>query len=62
MKQKEYIVFSGMIFGAIAILHLLRFVYAMPVTVGEWGIPVWASAVGVIVAGFLAWKAKGLSR
>ncbi len=62
MKQKEYIVFSGVIFGVIAVLHLLRLVYATPVTVGEWEIPVWVSAVGVIVAGFLAWKAKGLSR
>ena len=62
MKQKEYIVFSGVIFGLVAILHLLRLVYAMPVTIGEWEIPVWASAVGVIVAGFLTWKAKQLSR
>lgn len=62
MKQKEYIVFSGILFGVIAICHLLRLVDATPVTVGLWEIPVWASAVGAIVAGFLAWKAFQLSR
>ncbi len=62
MKQKEYIVFSGIIFGIVAIFHLFRLVFSMPVNIGLWDVPVWISAVGVIIAGFLAWKAKGLSR
>jgi len=62
MKQKEYIIFSGVLFGVIAVLHLLRLFYSMPVTAGLWEIPVWASAVGAIVAGFLAWKAFQLNR
>ena len=62
MKQKEYIIFSGIIFGIVAIFHLFRLVNSMPVTMGSWNVPVWISAVGVIIAGFLAWKAKKLSR
>lgn len=62
MKQKEYIAFSGVIFAIVAVLHLARLIYNMPVAFGMWVVPMWASILGVIVAGFLAWKAKELSR
>jgi uncharacterized membrane protein YhdT len=37
------------LFTLVAVAHLLRVVYAVPVTVGIWEIPVWASLLGIIV-------------
>ena len=42
-----------------AIGHLLRLIVGVPMTVGEWGVPHWISAFGVIVpaiVAYLLWK------
>lgn len=62
MKQKEYIMFSGMIFALVALVHLFRMIYALPAVIGSWEVPMWVSALAVVLAGFLAWKAQKLSR
>ncbi len=38
-----------LLFILVAIAHLLRVVYGVDVTVGEWNVPQWVSVVGVIV-------------
>lgn len=45
-----------MIGGAIiltlaAVVHLLRVVYARPLTIGDLSVPMWVSIVAVVVAG-----------
>lgn len=40
--------------AAIAILHLLRLVYAVEVTVAGMAIPRWASALATLIPGLLA--------
>ena len=62
MKRKEYIAFTGFIFAIVFLIHLWRLIYSVPVTIGEFDIPVWVSGLGVILAGFLAWKALKLNR
>lgn len=43
------------LFSLVAIAHLLRLVYAMPVTVGDWDVPQLISLFGIIVPGGVAW-------
>lgn len=45
----------------VAIAHLLRLVYGIDVSVGEWSVPQWVSAGGVIVPlaiAALLWKER----
>jgi len=47
------------LFTLVAVGHLLRLLIGIPMTVGEWGVPQWISAFGVIVPGlvaYLLWK------
>ena len=43
----------GTIFGVYALFHLLRLLLGWPAQVGNWAIPVWASAVGLLLNGTL---------
>ena len=53
MSSKVYFVISGVIFGLVALAHLFRVIYQMPVQVGDWAFPVWLSWGGLVVAGVL---------
>jgi uncharacterized membrane protein YozB (DUF420 family) len=54
MKQGAFLVVTSLIFALIALLHALRLFYGWKVTMGEWTVPVWVSAVGFLIAGYLA--------
>lgn len=43
------------LFTLVAIAHLLRLIYGVDLTVGDWSAPEWVSVVGVIVPGGIAW-------
>lgn len=45
---------SGLIFAAIAVLQLLRLVYAWSAQIGTLVVPMWASVIAVFVAGALS--------
>jgi len=52
----KYVVVSGVIFGVVAVAHVVRALYEWPVQIGSLNISVWVSWVGVVVAGGLcAW-------
>ena len=53
MGSKIYFVVSGSIFGLVALAHLVRVVYQMPVQAGTWALPMWPSWGGLVVAGAL---------
>ena len=38
----------------VAVTHLLRLIYGINITVGEWTVPQWVSMLGVIVPGAIA--------
>ena len=59
MRSKIYLAVSGTIFGLVALAHLLRVIYQMPVHVGDWAFPMWGSWGGCIVAGGLCLSALG---
>ena len=51
--SNTYLNVSGEIFGLVALLHAARAVAQLPVHVGSFEIPVWASWVAAVVAGSL---------
>ena len=54
IKQRVFVLVASLIFAVVALLHALRLIYGWTVTIGEWTVPVWVSAVGFLVAGYLA--------
>ena len=62
MKHGAFLLVTSAIFALIALLHALGLVYGWNVTIGEWTVPVWVSAVGFLIAGYLAFQGLLLRR
>ena len=62
MNQKTYLQVTGLIFTAVAVMHLLRVFSGWEVNFAGWNVPVWFSYIGVVVAGFLAYSAYKLMK
>ena len=60
--MRAYLVLSGLLFGAVALAHLLRLVYGWAAQINAWGVPLWVSWVGLVVAGVLCIWAFALTR
>jgi len=59
MKAQSYFLATGVIFAAIAIMHVLRIVNGWPFTMGSVSVPMWVSVLGVIIPGSLSiWAFK----
>lgn len=54
MNSKQYITISGLLFCLVALAHLLRVVYSLPIQVEAYSVPMVASWIGFIVPGALA--------
>jgi hypothetical protein len=61
MSENQYFVVSGVLFSLVAIAHLLRIVFGIPVYVDEYTVPMLFSWIGFIVPGALAVWAFRLS-
>jgi hypothetical protein len=44
-----------LVFSIVAILHLLRMVFGVSLTIGNWLVPQWISVIGVVGPGVIAW-------
>ena len=56
MNQSTYMKVTGIIFLVIAVLHFYRAISSLPVVIGDFSIPVAVSWIGIVVAGFLAYR------
>ena len=54
MKEGAFLLVTSAIFALIALLHALRLIYGWNVTIEAWTVPIWVSAVGFVIAGYLA--------
>ncbi|MBI2295854.1 MAG: hypothetical protein HYU76_07455 [Betaproteobacteria bacterium] len=52
--KKPFTVLAAIIFALVAAVHLLRLVYGWEVTVNRAVVPMWASILGLMIAGGLA--------
>jgi len=62
MGHKEYCVVSGVLFGLVALAHLMRIVFGMSVQVAGFSVPMLFSWFGLIVPAALAVWAFRISR
>ncbi len=53
MNIRAYLVISGIIFGAVAVLHGLRVGNSWAFQLGPWWFPMWVSWLGMIVPALL---------
>ena len=59
---RGYLYFSGLIFGAVAALHLVRVLRGWPMEIGPYDVPMEVSWVGAAVPGALCVWAFWLAR
>ncbi|MEK7558537.1 MAG: hypothetical protein AAB507_01795 [Patescibacteria group bacterium] len=62
MEQRTFNLAAGVVFSAVAVLHLLRVVLSWDAAIGGWDVPIWLSYLAVLVAGFLAYSAFSLNK
>jgi len=51
--MRAYIQISGVAFGVIALLHIVRLLLDWPAQIGGWTVPLWISWIAILVAGAL---------
>jgi hypothetical protein len=51
--MKTYHYLTGGVFAVVALVHLLRIINHWPLILGSWDAPMYASWLGLMVAGFL---------
>lgn len=56
MDKNQALTLAAVVFGLIALVHLVRAVLQWPASIGAFNVPVWLSYVTVVVAGYLAWQ------
>ncbi|MDQ6636037.1 MAG: hypothetical protein M3Z10_14895 [Gemmatimonadota bacterium] len=52
--MRTYEKVSGLLFGLLAIVQLVRLLFRWPVQVASVSVPLWVSALAVVIAGALA--------
>ncbi|MHB1330705.1 MAG: hypothetical protein ACYCY6_01925 [Minisyncoccota bacterium] len=57
MSHQNYMKVSGVLFLAIALVHLWRVINVTPVAFGTSFIPMWASYIAIVVGGYLSYHA-----
>lgn len=61
--MRGYLQISGVIFGVIGLLHVVRLLLDWPAQVAGWAVPLWISWVAILAAGTLAfWAFRLLGR
>lgn len=60
--KKPFTFLAILVFALVALVHLLRFVFGWEVIISGFAVPMWASILGLLVAGGLAaglwWESK----
>jgi hypothetical protein len=56
MSQKTFSLAAGLIFLLIAVMHGLRLALKWEAVVNGWSVPMWASAVAIVITAYLAFE------
>ena len=62
MRQKTFLPVVGLIFLLIAVIHVLRLAFKWEAVLNGWAVPMWVSAVALLIAAYLAFEGLKLSR
>ena len=55
LKPKKLWLVNTLVFGAVAVLHLWRALLGLELNIGSFALPVWASFLAFLVAGYLSY-------
>ena len=55
MSQKTFTIIASVIFGVVALFHVLRIFLGWPAVIGGWTVPMWLSWICLVVAGGLSY-------
>ena len=62
MSQRTFSLLAGVVFGLIALGHVLRIVLGWSFTIQSFSVPMWASALTVVALGYLSYEGFRLAR
>jgi hypothetical protein len=62
MNQKSFSLVVGLIFLLIAVIHVLRLAFKWEAVLNGWAVPMWVSALALLIAAYLAFEGLKLSR
>ena len=62
MSQRIFLLIAGVVFGLVALAHVLRIVLGWSIVIQDLSVPMWASWIAVIVMGYLAYEGFRLAR
>jgi hypothetical protein len=62
MSAKTFSILAGVVFLLVAVVLALRLVFRWEVIVVGWQVPLWISAIGFVLAAFLAYEGFRLSK
>ena len=62
MKPKVYFMLSGVIFLAVAAMHLARLLSGWEVVLGQFNLPMWGSVLGLLLSGYLSFEGFRLGK
>jgi NO-binding membrane sensor protein with MHYT domain len=62
MSQHVFSLVAGVVFGLIALGHVLRIVFGWSLTIQDVSVPMWASGLAIVVMGYLAYEGFRLVR
>lgn len=60
--MRRYVQLSGVVFGLLAAVQLIRFLTGWPVNVAHLAVPAWVSGLAFLIAGSFAFWAWRLGR
>ncbi len=56
MSQKTFSLVAALIFLLIAVMHALRLAFRWEAVVNGWSVPMWVSALALLIAAYLAFE------
>jgi hypothetical protein len=62
MSQRTFSLVAAVVFGLIALGHVLRIVLGWSFIVQDFAVPMWASGLAVVILGYLAYEGFRLAR
>ncbi len=62
MSQKTFSLVAGLIFLLIAVMHVLRLALKWEAVLNGWSVPMWVSALAIVIAAYLAFEGLKLGR
>jgi len=62
MSERTFVAIAALIFGVVALLHLLRVIAGWSIVIDAWTVPMWVSWLALVVAGALSYFGMRVAR